>query len=91
MKLDIKELIAERLNHEVSDSSLVSDGLLEKRLDVGADEFAIILPNGLMEDIQKSGKYPFLRSMNGPGFAKLRRKVYLCTLKRFTWMRKTKR
>lgn len=28
MKLDIKELIAERLNHEVSDSSLVSDGLL---------------------------------------------------------------
>ena len=71
MKLDIKELIAERLNHKVSDSSLVSDGLLKKRLDAGADEFAIILPNGLMEDIQKSVKYPDLKKYYVTGIYEL--------------------
>lgn len=71
MKLDIKKFIAERLNHEVSDSSLVSDGLLKKRLDAGADEFAIILPNGLMEDIQKSGKYPDLKKYYVTGIYEL--------------------
>ena len=71
MKLDIKELIAERLNHKVSDSSLVSDGLLKKRLDAGADEFAIILPNGLMEDIQKSGKYSELKKYYVTGIYEL--------------------
>lgn len=71
MKLDIKELIAERLNFAMNGGIKAFDELLEKHIEEGKDEFAIIQLNGLMEDFQKNGKYPDLKKYYVTGIYEL--------------------
>lgn len=71
MKLDIKELIAERLNYAMNGGVKAFDELLKKHIEEGEDEFAIIQPNGLMENFQKNGKYPDLKKYYVTGIYEL--------------------
>lgn len=71
MKLDIKELIKKRLNYEMHGGPEAFDDLLKKHLEESKDEFAIIQPNGLMERLQNSGKYPDLKKYYVTGIYEL--------------------